>query len=128
MATPHPLHYENTLQALQAGKPVLVEKAFTMNAAEARELVAAARAARLFLMEAMWTRFLPHIAEIRRLINDGVLGEIVTVMADHGKAFDRAATSRISLPSSEAARSSIWASTMSPSPRWCSAHQRKSPR
>ena len=98
VATPHPLHYENTLQALQAGKPVLVEKAFTMNAAEARELVAAARAARLFLMEAMWTRFLPHIAEIRRLINDGVLGEIVTVMADHGKAFDRDATSRIFAP------------------------------
>ncbi len=98
VATPHPFHYENTLQALHAGKPVLVEKAFTMNATEARELIAAARAARLFLMEAMWTRFLPHIAEVRRLIGDGVLGEIVMVMADNGKVFDRDATSRIFAP------------------------------
>jgi predicted dehydrogenase len=98
VATPHPFHYENTMQALQAGKPALVEKAFTMNATEARELVAAARNAGLFLMEAMWTRFLPHIAEIRRLIDDGVLGQIVTVMADHGKDFAQDASSRIFAP------------------------------
>lgn len=98
VATPHPFHYENTLQALHVGKPVLVEKAFTMNAAEARELVAAARSAQIFLMEAMWTRFLPHIAEVRRLIAEGALGEIVMVMADHGRAFDRDATSRIFAP------------------------------
>ena len=59
VATPHPMHYANALLALRAGKPVLVEKAFTMNAAEARELVATARSRELFLMEAMWTRFLP---------------------------------------------------------------------
>ncbi|MEN3311132.1 MAG: hypothetical protein V7645_461, partial [Actinomycetota bacterium] len=64
VATPHPMHHANALLALHAGKPVLVEKAFTMNAAEAEELVAVARAEGLFLMEAMWTRFLPHIAEI----------------------------------------------------------------
>lgn len=89
VATPHPMHHANALLALRAGKPVLVEKAFTMNAAEARDLVATARAERLFLMEAMWTRCLPHIAEIRRLLADGALGEIVTVTADHGQWFAR---------------------------------------
>ena len=89
VATPHPLHHPNALLALRAGKPVLVEKSFTMNAAEARELVAVARAERLFLMEAMWTRFLPHVARIRRLIADGALGDIVTVMADHGQWFPK---------------------------------------
>jgi predicted dehydrogenase len=87
VATPHPMHHANALLALRAGKPVLVEKAFTMNAGEAEELVAVARAEGLFLMEAMWTRFLPHIAEIRRLIADGALGDIVTVTADHGQWF-----------------------------------------
>jgi predicted dehydrogenase len=81
------MHHGNALLALHAGKPVLVEKAFTMNAAEAEELVATARSAGLFLMEAMWTRFLPHIAEIRRLLAEGALGEIVTVTADHGQWF-----------------------------------------
>jgi len=89
IATPHPMHHANALLALRAGKPVLVEKAFTMNAAEARDLVATARAERLFLMEAMWTRCLPHIAEIRRLLAEGALGEIATVTADHGQWFAR---------------------------------------
>ena len=87
VATPHPLHLSGALLALGAGKPVLVEKPFTMNAAEARELVAVARAEKLFCMEAMWTRFLPHIAQIRRLISEGALGDIVTVSADHGQWF-----------------------------------------
>ena len=87
VATPHPSHHANALLALRAGKPVLVEKAFTMNAEEARDLVAGARAEGLFLMEAMWTRFLPHIAQIRGLLENGVLGEIVTVTADHGQWF-----------------------------------------
>ena len=87
VATPHPMHHGNALLALRAGKPVLVEKPFTMNAAEAEELVATARSAGLFLMEAMWTRCLPHIAEIRRLLAEGALGEIVTVTADHGQWF-----------------------------------------
>jgi predicted dehydrogenase len=87
VATPHPMHHGNGLLALHAGKPVLVEKPFTMNAPEAEELVATARSAGLFLMEAMWTRFLPHIAEIRRLLAEGALGEVVTVTADHGQWF-----------------------------------------
>src|SRR3954470_8866649 len=87
VATPHPMHHANALLALDAGKPVLVEKAFTMNADEARDLVRVAREKQLFLMEAMWTRFVPHVREIRRLIADGALGELKVVMADHGQWF-----------------------------------------
>jgi predicted dehydrogenase len=87
VATPHPAHHAGAQLALRAGRPALVEKAFTMNAAEARDLVATARAEGLFLMEAMWTRFLPHIAQIRELLAGGALGEIVTVTADHGQWF-----------------------------------------
>jgi predicted dehydrogenase len=85
VATPHPMHHPNVLLALEAGKPVLVEKPFTMNAVEARELVATARAKGLFLMEAMWTRFLPHVVEIRRLLGEEALGELVSFSGDHGQ-------------------------------------------
>jgi predicted dehydrogenase len=89
VATPHPMHHADALLALEAGKPVLVEKAFTMNAAQARDLVDVARSKGLFLMEAMWTRFLPHMAEIRRILAEGSLGDIVTVSADHGQWFPK---------------------------------------
>ena len=95
VATPHPWHHANTLLALEAGQPVLVEKAFTMSAAEAENLVDTARSRGLFLMEAMWTRFLPHMAEIRRLVANGSLGDIVTVMADHGQWFPKDRDSRL---------------------------------
>jgi predicted dehydrogenase len=85
VATPHPLHHGNARLALEAGKPVLVEKPFTMNAEEARDLVALARERDLFLMEAMWTRFLPHIRHVRELLPS--LGDVVTVTADHGQWF-----------------------------------------
>ncbi|MFB9683993.1 Gfo/Idh/MocA family protein [Amycolatopsis plumensis] len=85
VATPHPLHHANARLALEAGKPVLVEKPFTMNADEARDLVELARAKHLFLMEAMWTRFLPHIRHVRELLPR--LGDVVTVAADHGQWF-----------------------------------------
>ncbi len=98
VATPHSFHHEHALLALAAGKHVLVEKAFTMNAAQALELVETARARRLFLMEAMWTRFLPHVVEIRRLLADGALGSVVTVMADHGQWFAFDPASRLFAP------------------------------
>jgi predicted dehydrogenase len=98
VATPHPMHHAAALQALRAGKPTLVEKPFTMNAAEARELVDAARSQDVFLMEAMWTRFLPHITEVRRLLADGALGEVVTVIADHGQWFTEDAKHRLFAP------------------------------
>jgi len=87
VATPHPMHRDNAILALEAGKPVLVEKPFTMNAAEAREIVAVARDKQLFAMEAMWTRFLPHIMVVRDWLTQRVLGEIVSVSADHGQWF-----------------------------------------
>ncbi|MFZ2058786.1 MAG: Gfo/Idh/MocA family oxidoreductase [Acidimicrobiales bacterium] len=95
VGTPHPMHYANALLALEAGKPVLVEKPFTMNADEARQLIDRARSQGLFLMEAMWTRCLPHIVEIGRLLADGALGDIVTVMADHGQFFPKDPASRL---------------------------------
>jgi len=95
VATPHPMHHAATLLALEAGKSALVEKAFTINAAQARELVAAARSRGLFLMEAMWTRFLPHMGEVRRLVAGGGLGDIVTVTADHGQWFAKDPSSRL---------------------------------
>jgi predicted dehydrogenase len=87
VATPHPFHAEHALQAIAAGKPVLVEKPFAMNAVEARRVVEAARAAGVFCMEAMWTRFLPHMIRLRELLADGVLGEILAVSADQGMQF-----------------------------------------
>jgi predicted dehydrogenase len=87
VATPHPMHRENAILALRAGKPVLVEKPFAMNAAEAREIVETARDNALFAMEAMWTRFLPHVAVVRDWLARGVLGDLVTVTADHGQWF-----------------------------------------
>ncbi|HET7902878.1 MAG TPA: Gfo/Idh/MocA family oxidoreductase [Candidatus Nanopelagicales bacterium] len=87
VATPHPAHHAATLLALQAGKNVLCEKPFTMDAAQARELIAAAQASGAFLMEAMWTRFLPAIVALREIVAEGRLGELVAVHADFGVGF-----------------------------------------
>ncbi|HHW82902.1 MAG TPA: Gfo/Idh/MocA family oxidoreductase [Actinomycetales bacterium] len=84
VATPHSAHRDAALLAIAAGKHVLVEKSFTRNAAEAREVVDAARAAGVFCMEAMWTRFLPRHVVVRHLARSGALGEIVQVSADLG--------------------------------------------
>jgi predicted dehydrogenase len=87
VATPHPYHARHALLALAEGKHVLCEKPFTINADEAAQVVAAARAGGLFCMEAMWTRFLPHMRRVRQLLDSGALGEVRTVMADHGQRF-----------------------------------------
>ena len=89
VATPHSEHRDNALLAIAAGKHVLIEKAFTRNLAEATEVVEAARAAGVVAMEAMWTRFLPHMDVVRQVLADGLLGEIETVFADHGQWFPR---------------------------------------
>lgn len=88
IASPHSHHREHALLAIEAGKPILVEKAFTRSLAEADEVFAAAEAAGVFVLEAMWTRFLPHVAAIRALIADGAIGDLVSVTADHGQHFD----------------------------------------
>jgi predicted dehydrogenase len=84
VATPHPFHREHALLALNAGKPVLCEKPFTINAFELEEVVATAREKKLFLMEAMWTRFFPLMARVRELVRDGAIGEVRMVQADFG--------------------------------------------
>ena len=83
VATPHPMHHENARLALEHGKHVLVEKAFTVTRAQAEDLQRLAAEKGLIAMEAMWTRYLPHMVRIRELIADGTLGEIRSVMADH---------------------------------------------
>jgi predicted dehydrogenase len=99
VATPHSLHHANARLALEHGKPALVEKAFTMTAAEARDLVALSRARGLFLMEAMWTRCLPHVRALREVVGSGALGELVAVYADHGQWFELDPASRLFDPS-----------------------------
>lgn len=98
VASPHSEHRDHALLAIQAGKHVLVEKAFTRNAAEAREVVAAARQHEVAAMEAMWTRFLPRHDVVRRLLEDGILGEVETVIADHGQWFAPDSSSRLFAP------------------------------
>ncbi|WP_270353350.1 Gfo/Idh/MocA family protein [Microbacterium testaceum] len=83
IATPHPSHVDNALLALAHGKHVLVEKPFTLNADEAARIRDAAADAGLLAMEAMWTRYLPHMVRIREIIAAGTLGEIRVVSADH---------------------------------------------
>ncbi|WP_164234482.1 Gfo/Idh/MocA family protein [Microbacterium hydrocarbonoxydans] len=83
VSTPHPMHHENARLALEAGKHVLVEKPFTLNRAEAEDLRILAAERGLLVMEAMWARYLPHMARIREIVAAGTLGEIRAVSADH---------------------------------------------
>jgi len=85
VATPHPMHQEHTLLAVNAGKPTLCEKPFAISAMQAQSMVDAAARNNVALLEAMWTRYLPHIAQLREILASGVLGEIQTVEADHGQ-------------------------------------------
>jgi predicted dehydrogenase len=85
IASPHSEHFANARLALQGGKHILVEKPFMINAAQAREIADLARERGLFAMEAMWTRFLPHMLRIRELLSEGALGEIVAVEASHNQ-------------------------------------------
>ena len=84
VATPHPFHKDNAILCLEAGKAVLCEKPFTINAAEAEKVVACARAQDTFLMEAMWTRYLPIIVQTRQWLEEGAIGEPRLVSADFG--------------------------------------------
>ncbi len=85
VATPNPFHAEHAKLALDAGKHVLLEKPFTLNTAEATELFRLAHDKKLVLLEAMWTRFLPHMIRVREVIAAGTIGEVRTVIADHNQ-------------------------------------------
>lgn len=98
VATPHPYHHENARAALEAGKHVLLEKPFTINAEEAKDLVAFAASRGLFLMEAMWTRFLPTMVALRGVLADGTIGDLVSLQADHCQYIPRDRAPRLHLP------------------------------
>ncbi|QMV43778.1 Gfo/Idh/MocA family protein [Cohnella cholangitidis] len=84
VGTLHPAHHDNVLTFLRAGKAVLCEKPFTMNASEAEEIIRYAKENRIFLMEAMWTRYLPPIRQVRQWLAEGVIGDVRMVKADFG--------------------------------------------
>jgi predicted dehydrogenase len=84
IGTPHPLHAENVTMALNGGKAVLCEKPFAMNLREAEGVIALARDKKLFLMEAMWTRYMPALAELRRIVAAGEIGAPRQLHADFG--------------------------------------------
>jgi dihydrodiol dehydrogenase / D-xylose 1-dehydrogenase (NADP) len=84
IATPHSYHYAHARLCLEAGKHVLCEKPITVNAGQLQELIKLARERKLFLMEALWTRFLPGIIKIKEMISAGVIGEVVTMDVDFG--------------------------------------------
>ena len=95
VATPHPFHAENAELCLEAGKAVLCEKPFTVNAAETERVVRLARDRGLFLMEGMWTRFLPLMEKLRRLVSEGAIGEVRMLNVDFGFRADLDPASRL---------------------------------
>ncbi|MCB8998818.1 MAG: Gfo/Idh/MocA family oxidoreductase [Bacteroidales bacterium] len=84
VASPHHLHFENTLMCLENDKAVLCEKPFTINSRQLEILVRTAREKRIFLMEALWSRFLPGLQEAKRLIDSGAIGKVKILNADFG--------------------------------------------
>jgi len=84
IATPHNLHYENTIMSLDHGKHVLCEKPFAVNGHEVRGMIARAKEKNCFLMEALWTRFLPNLIKVKELVEQGRIGKIKLLKADFG--------------------------------------------
>ena len=84
VATPHRQHHAVAIAAIEAGKPMLVEKAFTVTLAGAKDVLDRARDHGVFVMEAMWTRFMPIIGRVRELVADGAIGEARSITADLG--------------------------------------------
>ncbi|CAE7196450.1 unnamed protein product [Rhizoctonia solani] len=87
IGTPHSHHFHNARDCLNAGKHVLCEKAFTVNAAQAKSLKALAKTKNLFLMEAVWTRFFPLVKSVQQDLASGIIGDIKRVYADFGEPY-----------------------------------------
>ena len=98
VATPHPMHVDNATLALTAGKHVLIEKPFTLNAKDAATIVALAEQNGLVVLEAMWARFLPHMVRLREIVAAGVLGDVRTVIADHNQNLPKDPSHRLQDP------------------------------
>lgn len=90
IATPHSDHHKWALKALEYGKNLLIEKSITRNSKEAKEIFNLANEKNLFVMEAMWTRYLPHICKVKELVDSGKIGKVKAIIADFGiaKEFD----------------------------------------
>lgn len=84
IATPHPFHYEHAKMCIDAGKPVLVEKPFCVNAGEAEELLAYAKEKNVFISEAMWIRYMPMYETILKILKSGAIGEPKLITANLG--------------------------------------------
>ncbi|KAF3395928.1 D-xylose 1-dehydrogenase [Penicillium rolfsii] len=102
IGTPHALHKRNCLEAMRAGKHVLCEKAFTLNSIEAEEVITEAKRQGVFLMEAMWTRFMPLVEKLRQLLHQQkVIGDVHRTSCDFSLAMDLSSlppTSRLKNP------------------------------
>lgn len=98
VASPHSEHHEHALLAIEAGKHVLVEKAFTRNTSEAREVVDAARSRQVYCAEAMWSRYLPHYDVVRQAVAGGLIGDVRAIVADHGQRLHPNGPQRLSDP------------------------------
>ena len=118
IGTPHSFHMDNTIMSLTAGKSVLCEKPLAINAAQARRMIQTAGDMNLFLMEAMWTRFNPTIAQVRNWLNDGRIGDVKLLCADFGIRRDWDPAGRMLNPNSAAAHCLTSAYIRSLSLRW----------
>lgn len=95
IATPHTFHHAHTLMCLENKKAVLCEKPMSVNYASTKQMISVARDNNVFLMEALWTRFLPITNKVLELISEGVIGDVKFVKADFGTIFPFNADSRI---------------------------------
>ncbi len=84
IATPHPYHFENTMMCLKKGKAVLCEKPMGMDSEQVKLMLEEAKAQNVFLMEAIWTRFMPAIEKVLELLDQNVIGDVQFIRADFG--------------------------------------------
>jgi len=84
IATPHSHHYEHTMLCLNHNKAVLCEKAFAINSRQAIEMIKTAKERKVFLMEALWTKFLPHYKKLQELLQQKTLGDIKSMLVNFG--------------------------------------------
>lgn len=89
IATPHSEHFENARLCINHGKPVLCEKAFTANAAQAEEIIKLAREKDVFITEAIWTRYMPMLTTIQEVLGSGIIGELKTLTANLGYVINK---------------------------------------
>lgn len=95
IATPHNFHYQQAKMCLEAGKHVLVEKPCTVNAQQMQALAKLAHNKNLLLQEALWSRFMPCLSQLRQLLNEGIIGDIQYIQSEIGFAFQKREKSRL---------------------------------